>query len=103
MAFDGTEGAAIELDTAVEWTARYRATGGAIRAHFFGRDILEEILAQEDCMGIRMYYGLDKDGVSQLILVGANADEEDLYEGVIADRTHLCPPACDLQSPLSGE
>lgn len=103
MPFDGTEGSPIALEVAAEATARYRATGAGIHAHFFGRDILQDILDQDDCMGIRMYYGMDEDGVSQLILVGANAEEEDLYDGIVADRSVPCPNRCALASPLNAK
>lgn len=103
MAFNGSEGEQINLQTAAAWTANYRQTGAVIRAHFFGRDILEDILEQDGCMGIRIYYALDDNGTRQLILVGANADEGDMYEGVVADIGGLCPPNCTSNaSPLNG-
>lgn len=101
MAFDGTEGEQIDLAESVSWTANYRAANDGVYAHFFGRDILEQILDQEDCMGIRIYYALDDDEVSQLILVGVNAEEEDLYEGIVAERSLPCPPHSS-HSPLGG-
>lgn len=103
MAFDGSEGSQIDLTVAARWTARYRVAGGEIHAHFFGREILQQILDQDGCMGIRVYYGLDDNGVSQLILVGANADAEDLYEGIVADYADPCPNNCDSASPLNAK
>ena len=102
MSFNGTEGAPIALATAAQWTANYRAasSSGPIKAHFFGRDILEKILQQEGCMGIRMYYAIDDAGVQQLILVGADANEKDQVNGTIADFSSACPVSCDSASPL---
>ncbi|AKD05688.1 hypothetical protein POKO110462_03670 [Pontibacter korlensis] len=106
--YDGTEGAAIELSQAAKWTKIYRdslaeeaTAGGRIKAHFFGRDILLKILKQDGCMGIRMYYAKDENGQKQLILVGANAEGEDMVEGTIADKSHFCPPDC-VESELNG-
>lgn len=101
MAFNGNEGEPIELDVAAEWTARYRAANNGVYAHFFGRNILQDILDQDGCMGIRIYYALDDEGVSQLILVGANAEEDDLYDRVLGERSFPCPPS-NPHSPLSG-
>ncbi len=104
MAFDGKEGEEFPIATAAEWTANYRtANPNGIKAHFFGKDILNAILSQTGCMGIRMYYALDENGVQQMILVGANASQNDLYDGVIAERARPCPTYCDSSSsPLNG-
>src|SRR3989338_254636 len=100
MAFNGTEGGLISLDTASQMTKAYRdANHGGRIAHFFGRDILEEILAQEECMGIRMYYGINEDGDRELILVGANASENDLLD-LVADVSSPCPNLCSSPNKL---
>lgn len=106
--YDGSEGAAIELSTAAQWTKNYREKissenheGQKIKAHFFGRKILQEILDQEGCMGIRMYHANDDNGQKQIILVGATADGEDMVEGTIADKSTFCPPDC-VVSELNG-
>lgn len=103
MAFTGNEAENFPLATAAEWTANYRnqMTEGEPKAHFFGMNIIKEILAQEGCVGIRVYYALDENGKKQLIIVGADANENDIYKGVIAERSIWCPPVCDKSgSPL---
>lgn len=102
MAFDGTEGGEISLKLGVSMTASYRrAYPNSTQAHFFGKDILNEILAQEDCMGIRMYYGIDENGAKQLVLVGADSHENDITE-LVADLSFPCPNVCDTNSALNG-
>ena|ERR1700741_2298175 len=103
MAFTGNEAEKFPLETAAEWTRNYRQTieNGDTIAHFFGKNIIKEILAQDGCMGIRIYYALDERGKKQLIVVGANSEENDLYEGTIAERSHLCPPFCGGGNPLN--
>lgn len=102
MSFNGTEGAPIALTQAADWTANYRATitSGETKAHFFGRDILEKILQQEGCMGIRIYYAQDDEGAKQIVLVGADASEKDQTDGTIAEFSVKCPAVCDNSSPL---
>lgn len=101
--FTGKEGEEFPLATAAEWTANYRAANpGDIQAHFFGMDILNKILAQPGCVGLRMYYALDENGVKQMIVVGVNADETDQYTKTIAERGFPCPPYCSGGSPLNG-
>ncbi|MCJ8164525.1 hypothetical protein MKJ04_06675 [Pontibacter sp. E15-1] len=96
--YNGSEGESISLEEAASYTANYRnqqsQDTGTVRAHFFGREILQKILDQEGCVGIRMYYGLDDAGNKQLVLIGANADGEDQEEGTVADRSKVCPPDC---------
>jgi hypothetical protein len=94
--FTGDEGEEISLATAEEWTANYRtANPGAIQAYFYGNSILQDILDQENAVGIRFYYAIDDEDVPQLVLVGVDADGNDLTDGIVADRGCPCPTYCD--------
>lgn len=93
--FTGKEGEIIPLDKASKWTANYRAKNpNKINAHFFGEHFLREILVQKNCVGLRMYYAMDEKGIQQLLVVGADANGNDLYNGIILDRAIPCPPIC---------
>lgn len=92
---------AIDLATASKWIKNYGSgaapdpvQGFVIKAHFFGREILQEILDQPGSMGIKMYHARDEKGQRQLVLVGADADCQDMTEGIIADGSSFCPPMC---------
>lgn len=102
MAFDGTEGAKITLAEGAALTKEYRSRNtSAIKARFFGKDILRQLIDQEGCMGIRMYYGQDEDGNSQLVLVGADSDENDMLD-LVADASVPCPNYCSSPNPLNS-
>ncbi|QEC53868.1 hypothetical protein EDD80_10841 [Anseongella ginsenosidimutans] len=97
----GREGAPIDMKTATLWTRNYRRMRPDERiSHFFGRVHLQDILDQEGCMGIRIYYanslrlnawqqfllsisnfirkGLaNAEGEEHLILVGSNREGKD--------------------------
>ena len=105
--FDGSEGDPIDLKTATRWAANYKATLAnpeEIRAHFFGTEIIQQLLNESGCVGIRIYYALDDNGVKKLLLVGVDAAGEDLRpadestmgEGgnVVADFSFPCPDYC---------
>ena len=48
------------------------------RAYFFGRRIIERILAQPGCMGLRVYYAYNNETQTRhLVIVGADADQND--------------------------
>lgn len=50
-------GGSIDLKTAVDWTTNYRlANPGETISQLFGRNIIDKILSQKECLGIRMYY-----------------------------------------------
>lgn len=101
MAFTGNEAEQFPLVTAAEWTKKYReANPNRIKAHFFGMNIINQILSQPTCVGIRCYYALDENGIQQLIMVGADKDENDIYNGIIAEVSSPCPPFCGGNSPL---
>ena len=102
MPFTGHENHNIPLAEAAEWTRNYRNSNpGAIQGHFFGKDAIVAILAQDSCVGIRIYYALDTAGVKQLIITGVTADENDLYNGLLAERSIQCPPNCGGGNPLN--
>jgi hypothetical protein len=97
----------ITLETANRWTANYRRENqNDTEAHFFGNEIIKQILAEEGAVGIRMYYSIDDNGRKQILLVGTDAKGEDLMpssssnaktEGdtnVVVDASYPCPGYC---------
>lgn len=102
MAFDGSEGGEITLAKAAAMTAKYRHDNpNEILAHFFGKEILTRILEQENCVGIRMYYGLDEANERQLVIVGVDSDQNDITE-LVGDMSYPCPNACSNSNALNS-
>ncbi|MFT5777350.1 MAG: hypothetical protein ACI837_000282 [Crocinitomicaceae bacterium] len=107
MAFDGNEGGIITLEEGAEMTSAYRKNSPEpdVNGHFFGRDILEEILKQEGCMGIRIYYGLREEGTGkknqELVIVGADGNEDDMLN-LVGDISIPCPTHCGKANPLNS-
>ena len=89
-------------DQAAEMTARFRASESyqGVKGGFFGKTAILEILEQEECVGIRYYYGLDDSSNPVLIIVGVTEDKVDLVDGRLAELSITCPPTCDTSSPL---
>ncbi|TWI97215.1 hypothetical protein JN11_03676 [Mucilaginibacter frigoritolerans] len=57
----GKEGEEFDMDLSAAWTQNYRHKHpGELISHFFGKDILQKILDQEDCVGLRIYHAHDK-------------------------------------------
>ena len=102
MSFTGKEGAAITIEEAQAMIGRYRTKYATKEGSdepsdtiwvFSGREIIQQILDQEGCVGIRFYFG-EREGHKDIVMIGVDKDENDLVKGVIADRSSACPPDC---------
>jgi hypothetical protein len=101
---NGKEGDVIDYNVARKWVANYqKANPTGNMAHFFGYEIIKELLAQEGCVGLRMYYAIDDAGERQIILVGVDEKGMDIKpgangrtkdEGSVADASYPCPTYC---------
>ncbi len=67
-------GGPIALEKVRLWTNNYRRMNDKdiTTSHFFGRGVIEKILRQTGCAGIRMHYAIDDRGHKQLILSGVD-------------------------------
>lgn len=103
MAFTGNESKKVTLADASTWTANYRATisSGDTLGHFFGKNKINDILNQEGCVGVRIYYGIDGEA-KNLVMVGADANENDLEEGIILEHAVPCPTRCSTPNKLNS-
>lgn len=102
------EGDSISRDDSHQWVNNYnQKKPSGIQAHFFGNEIINQILSQTGCIGIRTYYALNDAGVQQLLLVGVTSDGKNILPstsitngrvtdggGTIADVSTPCPVQC---------
>lgn len=109
----GKEGDPITLKTAAQWTRNYRQTNpNETISHFFGNEILNQILSQQGNMGIRIYYSnsLRLNGWQRFVLAISNflrktiADAEGekhlILAGVAIDGSDQLPDChCEDNSP----
>lgn len=94
MAFDGNEGDWITLADAQSMASSYRQKfPNEKRGAFLGIDKINTILAQNDCMGIRVYFAKNAADELTIIMIGADSREQDLT-GYILDVAQPCPPLC---------
>lgn len=104
MAFTGGEDHRISSAEAGKLTANFRGNvpAGTVCGYFFGGETIRRILAQEGCVGIRIYYGRRDDGTSALVLVGVDGQENDLTAGEVAEFGKPCPPFCGKTNALNS-
>lgn len=95
--FNGNEGSVITLAQAEDFTQNYANTvsGSAVKGIMFGKNHIEDILAQEDCVGIRSYFAIvAAGGELTQVWVGVDANEDDLENGIVLETAIPCPPIC---------
>ncbi len=101
--FSGNEDQTITLDAAKVLTKAYRDTNpGAVLGGYFGQKILNDILSQPNCVGVRMYFGIGADGKPSPVLAGVYANGNDIVDGVLGDRSLLCPPYSGAANALNS-
>jgi hypothetical protein len=81
---------------AAAMTRRFRDADGprAERGGMFPRAAVQALLAQKGCEGLRYYFGRRDDSSSAMILVGVDADGNDMTSGEILEWSYPCPPFC---------
>ena len=102
----------VTLTQAAEWTKNYRTFPVAqlgsiinpIKAEMFDADAVEAVLDQTGCKSIRMYYGIKKTPLPEfcLIIVGVDANGDDMVNGIILDISKSCPPHCSSSNALNS-
>lgn len=104
MAFNGTEGEFISIEEGAAMTKAWRDGGnGEIKGVFFGKEKLDALLNQAGAEGIRMYFAENNKGQKTLVLVGADANENDiLVDELILDFGAPCPPKSSNANPLNS-
>ncbi|MDX9759441.1 MAG: hypothetical protein RBU27_09795 [Bacteroidota bacterium] len=102
--FTGFEDHNISLEEAGTLTRNYRmASGkGAVKGRYFSRAALEQLLMQEDTVGVRYYYGVDAEGRQQMVLVAVDAFGEDLTEGFVFGRALPVSRFHEEHNPLNS-
>ena len=77
-------------------TSERIAASDAVIAQYFGKDLVDKILAQPGCVSVRMYYGKHANGKSGVIIIGVDKYGKDMVSGVLALPTMICPPLCGM-------
>lgn len=108
--YNGSDGDRIDLVTARKWAQNYRnADPTGIRSHYFGRDVLDQILMQPGCTGIRVYYALDDNNERKLLIAGVDNKGNSLLPAYpvitpgdfsILEFSLPCPPFCPPANDL---
>ncbi|HEY1047978.1 MAG TPA: hypothetical protein VGF79_16170 [Bacteroidia bacterium] len=93
----------IDLAKAAEMTKKFRDCQpvGTIIAHAFNKSIIQEIIDQPLCEGIRIYNAIDDSNIRTVVITGIDGNGNDLYNGVLAEYAERCPQICAPHNPLN--
>jgi hypothetical protein len=96
-------GSKISLSEASSMTEKFRIKfPNESMAYMYSTEVFQSILTQENCVGLRIYNGIDENGHLQTVLVGVDEEGNDLFNGEIYDRSLVCPPKCATSNPLNS-
>ena len=104
MALDENSGGLISEQKAKELIAEFAIKfPGEVVSSFIGAANVNNILEQEDCIGLRIYNGYDAvEKKISLVLVGVDKSDNDILTGaIIYDKLITCPPICSTGILLS--
>ena len=77
-------GEEISHELAADFMKAYQDTHvGENGGYQIGRNIIDQILSQPGCVGMRFYYGLNEDGIKTLVYVGIDADGKDIVKRTV--------------------
>ncbi|MCP4582456.1 MAG: hypothetical protein GY839_12665 [candidate division Zixibacteria bacterium] len=77
-------------------------SGTQLKGELFDKGCFGDILEQQGCEGIRIYYGLNANSKFCLVLVGVNSNGDDMEDGEIFEIGSNCPPNCGKPSDLNS-
>ena len=100
---DETVGEHIGYDLGVKMVKDYYDATGIGAAQFVGKNIIERILSQPDCIGINIYNALNERGEKTYVLVGLDKENNPILNitavnlegqinqlnGIVADRSKV--------------
>lgn len=96
----------VTLAQAKVYTGNFRDDSGEpeglIKGLFVGKNKINALLDQTDIVGIRIYYGINSEGKTNLVLVGALSNGDDVTD-LIVEKLRPCPPYCGKANDLNGD
>lgn len=103
MSINSNTGSVITLAEAITYVTAYRLRyPNEAKGFFVGSEKLDLIMNQPNCIGVRIYNGYDDTAeIMNQVLVGVNADGEDISSGIILEKLAPCPKICSPNSPLN--
>jgi len=93
----------ISLQEASELTARYQENlqPGQPKGGFFGKQAVQRLLDHPECVGLRCFFGANKDGVRVMVMLCVDKFGAEMFYGPMVELSIMCPPVCDSPNRLN--
>lgn len=93
MLLDGSAGSFIELNEAKDLVSNFDSKyAGFTKAYTIDASLVQELLSQPNCAGVRIYNGYDEvANAITPVIIGVDDDNKDILTGRIIDRALKCP------------
>lgn len=102
MTFSGNEGQVISLAEGAELTARYRMKyPNGTKGVAYGNELIQQLLDNPGCVGVRMYFAQEADGSQTVVLVGVDETGNDLLN-LVVENGYKCPNICGDSNALNS-
>ncbi len=93
----------ISLAEAAEMTHAYQNAAqfqGMTVACMMDNNAYQQVMTQPGCTGVRTYFALDELNNLTIVVVGVDAQGNDITNGIIMEISYRCPILCHHNSPL---
>ena len=108
--FSPTTGGLVTRSVGKAGIAAYKASAAftansGIKAHAFGLDLINQIIGQTGCAGIRVWYGMDTNNRPQLYIVAVDGNGDDILttgNELVLDMSSPCPNFCPTTTSLES-
>jgi len=86
----------ISLAQAISYVEAFRKFDpDGIHAYNVDGSKLQQVLDQQDCVGVRIYNGYDEaEKRINLVIIGVDSGNRDMDNGLILEKFSICPPNC---------
>jgi len=93
----------IDLNEAIEMTHSFQMSDLAIDqtvSCLIDKSAYELLMNQSECASVRTYFSLNSSNKLTIVVVGVDANGNDLTAGIILNRGFNCPTRCPINSEL---
>ena len=86
----------ISLQEAGELTARFQENllPGQPKGGFFGKQALQRLLDHPECVGLRCFFGANKEGARVMVMLCVDKFGAERFDGPSIEFSFPCPPLC---------
>lgn len=93
----------ISLQEASQLTARFQENvqPGQPKGGFFGKQALQRLLNHPECVGLRCFFGADKEGTRVMVMLCVDKFGAERFDGPSIEFSTPCPPLCGKSNLLN--